>query len=567
MMYDVEFYQHLLQQMDVGFSIFRLDDLNDATSLRWVTSNAKAAQILNLPVQQYFGKRLAELFPQLVPSGRVEIYADVVRTQTEHEMPEVVTDATAYTATRTYAVKAFPLLDQCVGIRFEDITEIKQSRRENERHARRLQVLSDISKELAATTQDYNHLLDTIVRRVADILQNGCLIRLISDDEQYLNPAAFHDSDPERYELIRTIMGLVPVRVDEQVSGQVLVSGKSLLIPDIPTERYRTMVKPEFAPVLEQVNTISLILVPLRVRDRNIGLMYFYRHDPALPRYDDHDLRLAEDLAERAALAIENATLVRDLEKRVLERTRDLTRVNQELETTLTHEIEVSELKTRFISMVSHEFRTPLSVIQLAVETVKKYRGRLSDEMVDEKLELVRRQVQHLSALLESILFVNRAEQVGIHASKNDVNLGQLCTEVLQNLTTLHDNRQGVALREFGDCTVVYSDRTLLHQILLNLVSNAIKYSPPNAPIQINVFCEDELLTMQIRDQGIGIPKDDLRHLFEMFYRASNVEKTKGIGVGLVVVKQAVDALGGSIMVESEVNKGTSFTIVIPTVA
>jgi signal transduction histidine kinase len=566
-MNDPAFLVDLFNRIDVGFSIFCLEDLKDAFSLHWVSSNAKAAHILNLPVQQYFGKRLADAFPQLAKSGRLEIYADVVRTQVEHDLPEVVTDATEYTATRVYSVKAFPLLNQCVGIRFEDVTDLRQSQREIEQHAARLKVLSDISKELATATSDYTHLLATIARRVAEVIQDICLIRLISEDGIYLNPVAFHDTHPETYELIKHVMISVPVRTDEHIFSKVLASGKSLLIPDIPAEQFRSMVKQEFSVVLDRFTTMSVMIVPLRVQERNTGLIFFLRHDPTLPRYDENDIRLAEDLAERAALAIENARLVNELEKRVLERTRQLTQLNQELETTLMHEIEVGDLKTRFISMVSHEFRTPLSIIQLAAETVKKYRARLAEEVIDQKLDIIRRQIQHLSALVESILFVNRAEQVGVHASKADFNLAQLSREVMQNLSTLNDNRQGIILREFGDCTTVYSDRMLVQHILSNLLSNAIKYSPPSAPIQVNLFCEADVLTMQVRDQGIGIPREDLQNLFQMFYRASNAHQAKGIGVGLVVVKQAVDALNGSIMVESEVNKGTAFTIVIPTAA
>ncbi|MDX2137303.1 MAG: ATP-binding protein [Chloroflexota bacterium] len=564
---DPAFLVDLFNRIDVGFSIFCLEDLTDVLSLRWVSSNAKAARILNLPVKDYFGKRLADIFPQLVKSGRLEVYADVVRSQIERDLPEVVTDATEYTATRVYSVKAFPLLNQCVGIRFEDVTEVKQSHRENERHAERLQVLSDISKELAAVTHDYQTLVEMIAQRLSETIRNACLVRLYDDNSKILKTAAFHDPDPLAYDAIQMLMTKMSPRGDEYLTGEVMRTGKALHIPALSFDSLRHLLTPEAWAALERTGVLSLVMVPLRVHEENIGILYLIRHDPALPPFSDDDLRLVEDLAERAALAIENARLVNELEKRVLERTRDLTQVNQELENSLMHEIEVSELKTRFITMVSHEFRTPLSVIQLAAETVKKYRGRLSDEVVDEKLELVRHQVQHLSELLEGILFINRAERVGVRTSKTAVDVKQLCAEVLQNLATLHDKRQGIILREFGDCKAVYSDRMLLQQILLNLLSNAIKYSPPNTPIQINIYCEEERLTLQVRDQGIGIPKSDLQNLFHMFYRASNVEQTRGIGVGLVVVKQAVDALEGSIMVESEVNKGTSFTIVIPTAA
>jgi signal transduction histidine kinase len=564
---DPDFFVNVLQNLNVGMSILRLDDPNDTNSLRLIANNPKAEELTRLPHEQLLNRRLVDVFPYLAHSGALEIYADVVRTQTRHILPEVVATTTDYISSRVYKAEAFPLLNQCLGITFEDITDIKRSQNEIQQVANRLRVLSEVSKELVAYTTDFQELLKVIVRRSATILQNACLVRLLSDDGEVLKTAALHATEPDKQGLLEQIVNLASPKGDRELTGEVMRSGRPLLLANMSSDVLKNTMTPEGRAYLEATGIHSLMLVPMRIQQRTIGILYLMRHDPALPPYTEDDLHLAEDLAERAALAIENARLVNELEKRVVERTRDLTRLNHELEIALRDEMEVGELKTRFISMVSHEFRTPLSIIQLAAETIRKYRDRLSQDVQNQKLDVIRRQVQHLSALLESILFVNRAEQVGIHANKTSFNLDDLCQEVLQSLTALHENRQGITLREFGDCQAVYSDRVLLQQILLNLVSNAIKYSPPTAPIQINIFCEDDLLTLQIRDQGIGIPKEDLQNLFQMFYRASNVEKTKGIGVGLVVVKQAVDALDGSIMVESEVNKGTSFTIVIPTAA
>jgi PAS domain S-box-containing protein len=229
----------------------------------------------------------------------------------------------------------------------------------------------------------------------------------------------------------------------------------------------------------------------------------------------------------------------------------------------LEKEREVSELKTRFVSMVSHEFRTPLAVIFLASSTLLMYPDKLSDERKKEKLTLIQSQVKRLEAMLEDTLFITRDELGKLKFTPTRIDLERFIRELAQDVEHL-GQAERITVSGDGSCGTVPVDTNLLRHILVNLLSNALKYSPEDRAVRIDLSCADGRVILQVQDQGIGIPEEDLRHLFEPFHRARNVGQISGTGLGLTIVKRSVEAHGGTIRVESRVGEGTVVTVTLP---
>jgi PAS domain S-box-containing protein len=230
----------------------------------------------------------------------------------------------------------------------------------------------------------------------------------------------------------------------------------------------------------------------------------------------------------------------------------------------LAKEKELGDLKTRFVSMASHEFRTPLSTILALTETLSAYRHKLSDEQISQRLIKITDQVSHLKEIMEDVLLLARIQARRVEFNPAKVDLDALCRSVLDEFQSGIDTNHRL---EYTRNTAVYPielDRKLMRQIISNLVSNAIKYSPADKPVQVTLEFVADTLILKVRDAGIGIPETDLQHLFEPFHRAANVGTISGTGLGLVITKEAVELHGGTISVESQVDVGTTFTVHIP---
>ncbi len=243
-------------------------------------------------------------------------------------------------------------------------------------------------------------------------------------------------------------------------------------------------------------------------------------------------------------------------------------RLEVELRDALAKERELNELKSRFISRVSHEFRTPLAMIGTAADMLRNYNDRMTYEQRAEKLERLQSEVKHLADLLDDLLTLSKAEEIGrekFHPHPFD--LGAMCAEVIAEM------RDGIGMNhEFeltisGECQQIHADLKLLRRAIVNLLSNAVKYSLPGSKISLSLTCEAAQTIICVQDTGIGIPEEDQKHLFEAFYRARNVDHISGTGLGLAIVKQSVELHGGEITVSSQLGIGSAFTITLPHLA
>jgi len=240
----------------------------------------------------------------------------------------------------------------------------------------------------------------------------------------------------------------------------------------------------------------------------------------------------------------------------------DRKRAEAEILKALAREKELSEMKSRFVSIVSHEFRTPLTTIQSASDILEEFP---CTEI--EKLELfgqIKDAITQMVRLLEDVLFIGRAEAIKIPFNPTWFDLGALCRALVMELEIGRGKTHSVVFSYQGDCSWVRLDEKLLRQLLGNLLSNAIKYSPPGSTINFEMTRREGEITFQIKDSGLGIPPEDKPHLFEFAYRAGNVGTIPGTGLGLAIVKKCVDLHGGAIAVESQVGEGTTFFVTLP---
>ncbi|MBE0690044.1 MAG: PAS domain S-box protein [Anaerolineae bacterium] len=237
--------------------------------------------------------------------------------------------------------------------------------------------------------------------------------------------------------------------------------------------------------------------------------------------------------------------------------------LQQELRSAFERQKELAELKTRFISMVSHEYRTPLSVILTASSLLLKYGDRVTEDKKQRHLENIIEHVQRLTALLDDVLEINRAEMMGVEFNPEMIDLAALCQTLVEDTRQVNPHHT-IEFNVVGETSHIAADMKLIRQIVSNLLSNAVKYSPNQGLVDVTLQFEGKEITLVVTDEGMGIPEEDLANLFTLFHRAGNVGQIQGTGLGLAIVKQAVEAHGGSFSVESEIEQGTVFTIRLP---
>lgn len=230
----------------------------------------------------------------------------------------------------------------------------------------------------------------------------------------------------------------------------------------------------------------------------------------------------------------------------------------------LTKERELGELKSRFVSMASHEFRTPLATILALSETISAYRQRMTDGQIDQRLNKIREQIHHLKEIIDDVLLLTRMQAKQGDFNPTPVDLDALCRSIISEFASQPDVAYRLAY--VGDSTsgVLHLDSKLMRRIISNLLSNAIKYSSAEKPVQLHLQSTATTVVLQVRDEGIGIPEADQPHLFEPFHRAANVGAIAGTGLGLVLTKEAVTLHHGTVTVESQLGVGTTFTVTIP---
>jgi PAS domain S-box-containing protein len=254
---------------------------------------------------------------------------------------------------------------------------------------------------------------------------------------------------------------------------------------------------------------------------------------------------------------------------------RDITHIKQaeqDILNALEKEKELGDLRSRFISMASHEFRTPLSIISSSTGIMENYYQRLSEEKKQQHFKRIQSSIKHMTELLDDVLTMSKAEAEKMAFNPQSLDILDFCRDLIAELQ-LSSSKHTIIFtipetQEINsqDPLIVEFDPKLLRQILTNLLTNAIKYSPPESNIDLNLKVEGLELIFEVKDHGIGIPVDDLNKLFTTFHRATNTGNIQGTGLGLAIVKKCVDLHQGEIEVHSILNEGSTFTLRLPKV-
>jgi PAS domain S-box-containing protein len=282
------------------------------------------------------------------------------------------------------------------------------------------------------------------------------------------------------------------------------------------------------------------------------------------------DNALMEQKTELLKISNEIKVLNTNLERKVEDRTTmlretlaQLEKSKEEIAFALEKEKELGDLKSRFVSTVSHEFRTPLAAILSSASLIAKYPTTDENEKRLRHILRIQDSVKHMSAMLEDLLSLGKLEEGLISVRPEEFDVHQYISDFISHQQEIAKNGQKIIYKHTGSNTVI-TDKKLLTNIIINLLSNAIKFSPENAEIDIVTDLNHNVLNLTVADKGIGISEEDQQHLFERFFRARNATNIAGTGLGLHIVGKYLELLNGQINISSELDKGTKFTVTIP---
>ncbi len=382
------------------------------------------------------------------------------------------------------------------------------------RYQRLLELTSDL-----ASTFDLDTLLQRIVvaaRELTDSEASSLLLYEKQTHSLYFEAATG---------ALVSGVGQRAIPADNSIAGWVFTHGEPIVSQDVINDPrfYREM------DALTRFETQSILGVPLRTKDKILGVIESVNKTEGI--FTDEDVQILQTLAAQAAIAIENSQLF---------------------------------LQSDLIAEIVHELRTPLAALTAASHLLQR-----AELPVDQRTKLsqtILHEVQRLNDLTTDFLELSRLESGRMHFKREPVHLGGLAQESLEVVRAQAESKEIELETEFDASLVpVHGDRKILKQLLLNLLTNAIKYSQPGAVVTVSLHSEGDEVLMEVRDTGRGISPEDQERLFQRFYRVADGEDdVQGTGLGLVIAKRIAESHAGSISVESALDEGATFTVRLP---
>jgi PAS domain S-box-containing protein len=440
---------------------------------------------------------------------------------------------------RTFSVRGVPILEHDGEVRefVGACADITEARRAQERE----HFLSEASTILSASL-DYPTTLSTVAQLAVPTFADWCLVDILGTDGILRRVAIAHAS-AELTAQARLLLERYPVDANAPLGpSHVVATGQAELQPVVSEELIDQLTRHRVLRfLLQKLGLTSYISVPLRIHDRLLGAMTFVRATSGV-RYDEEDLRFAGELAHRAAYAVENAGLYLAAQEAI-------------------------QAREDFLSVAAHELKTPLTGLMGYTQLLWQ---RAQHELVLSDrdrfaLNVIYDQAERLHQRIESLLDLSRLQAGQFVIEPAPMDLGQLLIRVVEQVQPTLERHSLILDCPDGPLPML-GDEGRLDEALVNLLQNAVKYSPQGGPISVNVLADVDTVRVAITDHGIGIPLSQQPLIFDRFYRGRNVRRVQsgGMGIGLYVVKEIVERHAGTVEVQSNEGSGSTFTIVLP---
>lgn len=417
----------------------------------------------------------------------------------------------------------------------EDVTARRQAEES-------LRFLAEASAILASSL-DYEQTLSTLAHLVVPSRADWCSIDMVVGEGVVRSLVVAH-KDPAKVAVAQRVHQHYPYNPDAVYGvGRVMRTGKSDMVSEVTDEVFTTSARnAEHLAQLRASGIVSYMCVPLIARQRILGVLTFISSESGR-HYTEADLALAEDLAQRAAVAVDNSQLYRESQEGILAR-------------------------DEFLSIASHELKTPITSLQLQAQGLmrsarKSGLNSISQERLLHKLDLITQQTERLTKLTNDLLDVARIRAGRIEMRLETIDLAQAVRDVVLRFEDQIEAAGCSLALDAAPGAMINADRTRLEQVVTNLLSNAIKYGA-GKPIEIAVETTATSARLTVRDHGIGIAPDQLERIFVRFERAVSSRNYGGLGLGLYIARQIVESLGGSIQVTSELGVSSTFVVILP---
>lgn len=514
-------------------------ELANPSYLRLVGKQELAGQRFRTALPELEGQPFLDLMNRVFASGEA-FHGE--------EMPaQLKGDAGAPPEERFFTFVYQPLIgldgtvDGIVTFAFE-VTDQVRARQKIQDAERRARFLAEASTLLSASL-DLTTTLTRVARLSLPSLADFCIVD-VADDERRITRAATAHVDAAQEELLRELHRRYQTDWDSpQPVPRVFRTGQSEFLSETSPEATAAQAPDtEHATLLRQLGVRSYMAVPMVARGRTLGVLSFGR-TVTVRRYTAEDLLLAQELAERAARAVDNARLYSEAQQAI-------------------------RLRDDFLSIASHELKTPLTPLQLhlqsLVQDANQEQGATWEfSKMRRKLDTISRQVRRFNSLVHGLLDVSQLSGQSLKLEIERVDLSELISEVTARFRAEAEQQQTPLEVQVPSSLIGEWDRFRLDQILTNLVGNALKFGQ-GKPVTVSATSGGTSARLQVRDLGIGIAPEDQERIFQRFERAVPTRHFGGFGLGLWLVRRIVEALGGTISVESELERGATFTVLLP---
>jgi len=416
-----------------------------------------------------------------------------------------------------------------------DITDIKKS--ENY-----LKFLNQASEELAAT-HDTNEALDKIIKLLVPAFTDWLVINELGEDG-FAHLLKMGHADPGKVKWAEAYRKTHPINVSNSRKGSLgyaLRTGESLLVPQITEEIIEEeAMDEEQTKILKELSIRSVMIIPLQIKGRTKGVVSFISCN-AENIYDDIDFNFAKDFCNRIAVTLENTRLYEEVKKDNEER------------------IEVDKKKDEFISIASHELKTPVTSLKAYTQILQSTFDEEHNNHAVEMLSKMDKQVDKLTTLIVDLLDVTKIDKGELVFEMQEFDFNQLVKETAEEMQRTTKSHK-ISL-ELHPCDPIVGDRDRIGQVIVNFISNAIKYSPDGQQIIIKTFCENNKVQLSVQDEGIGIPTEEHENIFRRFFRVSSKSNYTfpGMGLGLYISSEIIKRHAGRIFFDSDDGKGSTF--------